>query len=95
MTKIKIPLEECPVKVMIGELMLDGTLCIPEKAQAIILFAHGSGSSRLSPRNRYVAGELRRAGFGTLLFDLLSKEEEKIDSYNAELRFNIRLLRIG
>lgn len=58
----------------------------------MVLFAHGSGSSRLSPRNRYVARVLREAGLGTLLLDLLTEEEEEIDLVTRHLRFNIRLL---
>jgi putative phosphoribosyl transferase len=57
-----------------------------------VLFAHGSGSSRLSPRNRYVAGELVRGGIGTLLFDLLTAAEERRDQFDASLRFDIGLL---
>ena len=72
--------------------MLDGTLAVPDSATGIILFAHGSGSSRHSPRNRYVAEELRLAGFGTLLLDLLTTGEEAIDDRTRELRFDIELL---
>jgi dienelactone hydrolase len=85
-------IKECPVQVTIGNIILDGNLCIPQNARAIVIFAHGSGSSRLSPRNQYVARELRKAGLGTLLFDLLTKEEEETDAVTAKLRFNIRLL---
>ena len=92
MVRIRKNIEECPVHVTIGKTILDGSLCIPEKARAIVIFAHGSGSSRLSPRNRFVAGELRRAGLGTLLFDLLTRAEEERDMDTAEFRFNIRLL---
>jgi pimeloyl-ACP methyl ester carboxylesterase len=84
--------EECPVRVTAGNVTLEGSLCIPERSQSIILFAHGSGSSRFSPRNQFVARELRKAGLGTLLFDLLTKAEEDIDLDTAQLRFNIRLL---
>ncbi|MFQ5834876.1 MAG: dienelactone hydrolase family protein [bacterium] len=68
--------------------MLEGVLSIPQGAQGIVIFAHGSGSSRLSPRNNFVAQVLRNAGLGTLLFDLLTKEEDAI----YENRFNIALL---
>jgi putative phosphoribosyl transferase len=75
-----------------GGVVLHGGLELPPAAAAVILFAHGSGSSRHSPRNQYVAGVLHEAGLGTLLFDLLSNEEEAADSYNRELRFDIELL---
>jgi putative phosphoribosyl transferase len=84
--------EECPVEIKLGKIILAGSLCIPEGARGIVLFAHGSGSSRFSPRNTFVARELRQANLATLLFDLLTKEEERIDTLTAELRFNIRLL---
>ncbi len=75
-----------------GELAIKGFLTIPEGAGAIVLFAHGSGSSRFSPRNRYVASVLEQAGLATLLMDLLTKEEEAIDLRTGELRFDIGLL---
>lgn len=84
--------EECPIQVTAGKSILKGSLCIPKKAYGVVLFAHGSGSSRLSPRNQYVSRILRKAGLASLLFDLLTEEEEEIDSANAELRFNIELL---
>ena len=71
---------------------LDGDLIVPANARGIVLFAHGSGSSRHSPRNRYVAEALRRGGIGSLLMDLLTPQEEAIDDATAELRFNIPLL---
>jgi len=71
---------------------LEGTLTLPEHPRGIVLFAHGSGSSRLSPRNRFVAQTLQQAGLGTLLFDLLTLAEEEIDASKAHLRFNIELL---
>ncbi len=71
---------------------LEGELVIPEKATAVIAFAHGSGSSRHSPRNQYVARVLQQGGLATLLFDLLTAEEERIDDVTAELRFDISLL---
>ncbi|NBM18777.1 phosphoribosyltransferase [Streptomyces sp. GC420] len=67
---------ERAVSVRTGGLVLPGDLVLPEHAHGVVAFAHGSGSSRLSPRNRYVAGELNRAGLGTLLFDLLTADEE-------------------
>ncbi len=69
-----------------------GNLEIPPKAEGLIIFAHGSGSSRFSKRNNYVARILNKNNLGTLLFDLLTAEEEKIDNYTAEYRFNIELL---
>ena len=83
---------EIPVVVPIDELGLEGTLSIPQDATGVVLFAHGSGSSRHSPRNRLVAGELQQAGLGTLLFDLLSEDEERVDARTGELRFDIGLL---
>ncbi|WP_026370471.1 dienelactone hydrolase family protein [Kallotenue papyrolyticum] len=71
---------------------LSGTLTIPPGAQGIVLFAHGSGSSRHSPRNRFVARVLQEAGLATLLIDLLTAEEELIDRRTAQLRFDIGLL---
>jgi putative phosphoribosyl transferase len=71
---------------------LSGELNIPRNAAGVVLFAHGSGSSRHSPRNRHVARTIRNAGLGTLLFDLLTREEEAIDAYTRNLRFDIGLL---
>ena len=71
---------------------LEATLALPERANGIVVFAHGSGSGRHSPRNRYVAEQLVRAGFGTLLLDLLTPTEERYDRETAELRFDIDLL---
>ena len=71
---------------------LSGNLDIPESATALVVFAHGSGSSRHSPRNQFVARTLKDAGLATLLFDLLTHEEEAIDTQTRELRFNINLL---
>ena len=74
------------------EVELTGTLALPDRATGLVLFAHGSGSSRFSPRNRRVAAELVAHGLGTLLFDLLTAEEERIDAVDASLRFDIDLL---
>lgn len=71
---------------------LEGTLGVPPNALGIVLFAHGSGSSRFSPRNRYVARVLRDAGLATLLLDLLSPSEERVDDITRELRFDIAML---
>jgi putative phosphoribosyl transferase len=80
------------VSLAAGEVNLEGNLVIPDGATGIVIFAHGSGSSRHSPRNRYVAGVLQRAGLGTLLIDLLTHEEEEIDLITGHLRFDIELL---
>ncbi len=79
---------EQPVRIPLGKVILDGTLVLPDGAKGVVVFAHGSGSSRLSPRNLFVARTLQKAGFGTLLFDLLTKEED----YVYENRFDIDLL---
>jgi len=71
---------------------LPGDMALPDGARGIVVFAHGSGSSRLSPRNKAVANGLTRAGFGTLLFDLLTLDEERTDTRDAALRFDIALL---
>ena len=84
--------EECQVRITTEEVILDGSLCVPEKAAGLVVFAHGSGSSRFSPRNTFVARILRKSGLGTLLFDLLTADEERIDSVTGELRFDISLL---
>ena len=75
-----------------GEVTLTGDLEIPENARGLVLFAHGSGSSRLSPRNQAVAANLREAGMATLLFDLLTPQEEVEEAYRGHLRFDIGLL---
>ena len=80
------------VQIPAGRAVLSGNLTIPKNSVALILFAHGSGSSRLSPRNQFVARTLNRAGLGTLLFDLLRPEEEALDIHTREHRFNISLL---
>ena len=80
------------VRVTAGSVSLEGNLTLPEAARGIVLFAHGSGSSRLSPRNRYVARILNEAKLATLLVDLLTPEEEAIDVRTAHLRFDIGLL---
>jgi len=80
------------IQIPAGRAVLSGNLTIPENAAALVLFAHGSGSSRHSPRNQFVARTLNRSGLGTLLFDLLTPEEEALDFYTREHRFNIGLL---
>src|SRR5258705_13764985 len=80
------------VKVPQGSVMLEGNLRLPWDASAVVLFAHGSGSSRHSPRNRYVARLLNEAKLAPLLVDLLTPEEEAIDLRTAQIRFDINLL---
>src|SRR6266516_2697300 len=80
------------VAIPIGQKRLGGELVLPGETSAVVLFAHGSGSSRHSPRNQYVARVLHEAGLGTLLFDLLTAEEEREEEYTRHLRFNIELL---
>jgi len=80
------------VRIHIGRVVLAGNLTTPADHKGIVLFAHGSGSGRHSRRNRYVAGLLQEAGLATLLFDLLTEEEEAVDQYTAHLRFDISLL---
>ncbi len=80
------------VEVRAGKALIKGILSLPEDATGIVLFAHGSGSGRLSPRNQLVARDLNEKGLGTLLIDLLTQEEETIDNRTRELRFNIPFL---
>jgi putative phosphoribosyl transferase len=83
---------EQEVSIKAGDFVLEGSLNVPKDATSIVLFAHGSGSSRNSPRNRYVAEVLQSRGIATLLFDLLTPQEELVDQGNHEFRFNIALL---
>jgi putative phosphoribosyl transferase len=85
-------MDEAAVVVRAGSAELDGDLVMPTAARGIVLFAHGSGSSRRSPRNRQVAAALQGAGMATLLFDLLTPEEERVDLRTREHRFDIGLL---
>jgi putative phosphoribosyl transferase len=80
------------VRVRVNRIQLDGDLTIPAGARGLVLFAHGSGSSRHSPRNRFVAQALNQGGLATLLLDLLTPQEEQLDVLTAELRFDIGLL---
>ena len=80
------------LQIPAGEVVLTGDLEAPAKPSGFVLFAHGSGSSRQSPRNQAVAETLRQSGMGTLLFDLLTPAEETEDTYSGHLRFNINLL---
>jgi len=87
----KSPAED-HVIIPVGTVLLAGDLTLPPRARGLVLFAHGSGSSRHSPRNRYVASVLQKAGVGTLLFDLLTADEEAEDALTGHLRFDIDLL---
>ncbi|MFI0485684.1 dienelactone hydrolase family protein [Actinomadura sp. 9N215] len=80
------------VTIGLGDAVLPGDLALPDAPGGVVLFAHGSGSSRHSPRNRAVAAGLNAAGIGTLLIDLLTAEEDERDAITAELRFDIGLL---
>jgi putative phosphoribosyl transferase len=80
------------VAIPAGSVQLEGELIVPDGASGIVVFAHGSGSSRNSPRNKYVAGVLHDSGLGTLLFDLLTPQEESVDAYTGQYRFDIRML---
>jgi putative phosphoribosyl transferase len=81
-----------PVIVEVDSVHLDGYLSVPTGASGVVLFAHGSGSSRHSPRNRAVADVLNEGGLATLLIDLLTEDEQQVDLQTAHLRFNIPLL---
>jgi putative phosphoribosyl transferase len=85
-------LAEQTVRVPAGGVTLEGDLAMPPGARGVVVFAHGSGSSRHSSRNRYVAGQIQAAGLGTLLFDLLTRAEEEVDELTRQLRFDIELL---
>jgi pimeloyl-ACP methyl ester carboxylesterase len=80
------------MRIPVAGVVLDADVVVPEPARGLVLFAHGSGSGRHSPRNRYVAEELQRAGLGTVLADLLTPEEERLDIGTGEYRFDIGLL---
>jgi putative phosphoribosyl transferase len=80
------------VRIESGHAVLDADLRVPQRAAGLVIFAHGSGSGRFSPRNRAVAGVLEAGGFATLLCDLLTKKEESEDQYTRQHRFDIPLL---
>src|SRR5262245_17220159 len=90
-TYMSTPPEE-QVRVDAGQVTLEGALGTPKEARGMVLFAHGSGSGRHSPRNRFVAQTLQEAGLATLLVDLLTAEEEAVDAFTLRLRFDIGLL---
>ena len=87
-----MPIIERSLQIPVDGVTIEGDLRIPPAARGIVAFAHGSGSSRFSPRNRYVADVLERAGLATLLMDLLTQREEAVDQLTAQFRFDIRLL---
>jgi putative phosphoribosyl transferase len=80
------------VRIVSGKVTINGNLTVPEGAKGIVLFAHGSGSSRFSPRNRYVAELMNKKGIATLLIDLLTAEEEAEDEYTGQFRFDVGML---
>src|ERR671912_2482975 len=84
--------EPLDVRIALPGAELGGFLTLPEEAAGLVLFAHGSGSSRHSPRNRYVAEILQSAGLGTLLMDLLTHDEDAVDQFTRQFRFDIGLL---
>ena len=85
-------MSEGDVRLVADGVEIDGTLGVPDDARGVVCFAHGSGSSRFSSRNRHVADVLREAGLGTLLIDLLTADEEQVDLRTRQLRFDIGLL---
>jgi dienelactone hydrolase len=89
-TERAVSREEIQIQTPKG--LIRGDLCIPLESRAVIIFAHGAGSSRLSPRNKHVAEILQRAGFATFLMDLLSEQEDQLDIFTRKLRFDIPLL---
>src|SRR2546423_3619353 len=85
-----MPFDE--TSITLNDVTLGAPVTTPGNASGLVIFAHGSGSSRHSPRNQYVAGVLREAGMGTLLFDLLTADEEQAEAYTRHLRFDIPFL---
>jgi putative phosphoribosyl transferase len=92
MSHVGQAIEHAPVMVRLKAARLEGYLSVPTAASGIVAFAHGSGSSRHSPRNRYVADILNEAGLATLLIDLLNADEQEVDMQTAQLRFDIPFL---
>src|SRR4030066_185821 len=88
----KATVHEKEVTIPVGKEVVYGNLTVPNGAESIVLFAHGSGSSRFSTRNAQVAREINAAGIATLLIDLLTQQEEAVDEFTGESRFNIDLL---
>ncbi len=85
-------MEQVSTAVPLGRIALAADIALPDRAEGLVLFAHGSGSSRFSPRNRHVAEVLNQGGVGTILIDLLTEEEERIEVQTRALRFDIELL---
>lgn len=85
-------LRKTSVTIATGDVDLEGELDLPDSTVGVVIFVHGSGSGRHNPRNQYVASQFREAGFGTLLFDLLTYKEEQEDSFTGKMRFDIDLL---
>jgi putative phosphoribosyl transferase len=84
--------KENVARIPVNNDLIEGNLVVPADTKSVVLFAHGSGSGRFSPRNQYVAGVLNKAGIATLLIDLLTQEEEEIDVHTCQFRFDIGLL---
>jgi dienelactone hydrolase len=91
---LAMPTLEQSLEIPVAGVALAADVTVPEQARGVVLFAHGSGSSRHSPRNRYVAAELGRAGLATVLADLLTPDEERLDARTAKLRFDIDRLAV-
>jgi pimeloyl-ACP methyl ester carboxylesterase len=89
-----MPTLEQSLEIPVAGIALEADVTVPERALGVVLFAHGSGSSRHSPRNRYVAAELGHAGLATVLVDLLTPDEERVDARTAKLRFDIDRLAV-
>src|SRR6202158_6094945 len=87
-----LAIEHAPVTVAVDSVRLEGGLSVPTAAKGAVLFVHGSGRSRHSPRNRYVADVLNEGGLATLLIDLLTEDEQQVDLQTAHLRFDIPFL---
>jgi putative phosphoribosyl transferase len=85
-------IEQSEIEIAAGDVRLPADIALPARPHGLVIFAHGSGSSRRSPRNRYVAAQLHRAAFGTVLFDLLTPDEQALDERTGEWRFDIALL---
>jgi dienelactone hydrolase len=83
---------EQSLRIPVGSVVLDADVVVPDRARGAVLFAHGSGSGRHSPRNRHVAGELQASGLATVLADLLTSAEEQVDARTGQLRFDIGML---
>jgi putative phosphoribosyl transferase len=91
-TRVETPASSAIVRIAAGDAVLEGDLDVPLSARGLVVFAHGSGSSRFSPRNRHVARRFHEAGLATLLLDLLTTDEERVDERTGELRFDIPFL---